>query len=51
MYRTTGLNEAAALIGLFQEELGNKKAERLTISDKTSGELPLRGRFQNFSRI
>ena len=24
-YRTTGLNEGVALIGLFQKELGNKK--------------------------
>ncbi len=39
-YRTTGLNEAVALIGLFQKELGNKKAERLTISDKTFGNVP-----------
>ncbi len=36
-YRTTGLNEAVALIGLFQKDLQNKKAERLTISDKTFG--------------
>jgi|SRR5579862_1942134 hypothetical protein len=39
-YRTTGLNEAVALIGLFQKELGNKKAERLAISDKTFGNVP-----------
>jgi hypothetical protein len=39
-YRTTGLNEAVALIGLFQKELGNKKAERLALSDKTFGEMP-----------
>lgn|GEM_PF-1283331 len=36
-YRTTGLNEAVALIGLFQKKLGNKKAEHLAISDKTFG--------------
>lgn len=42
-YRTTGLNEAVALIGLFQKELGNKKAERLTISDKTFGNVPVTG--------
>ena len=39
-YRTTGLNDAVALMGLFQKELGNKKAERLTISDKTFGNVP-----------
>jgi len=39
-YRTTGLNEAVALIGLFQKELGNKKAERSNISDKTFGNVP-----------
>ena len=39
-YRTTGLNEAVALIGLFQKELGNKKAEHLAISDKTFGNVP-----------
>ena len=42
-YRTTGLNEAVALIGLFQKELGNKKAERLAISDKTFGNVPMTG--------
>lgn len=42
-YRTTGLNEAVALIGLFQKELGNKKAERLDISDKTFGNVPIPG--------
>lgn len=42
-YRTTGLNEVVALIGLFQKELGNKKAERLDISDKTFGNVPRRG--------
>lgn len=42
-YRTTGLNEAVALIGLFQKDLENKKAERLTISDKTFGNVPERG--------
>lgn len=39
-YRTTGLNEAAALIGLFQKELQNKKAEHLVLSDKTFGNVP-----------
>ena len=29
-----------ALIGLFQKELGNKKAERLGLSDKTFGNVP-----------
>lgn len=38
-YRTTGLNEAEALIGLFQKDLENKKAERLDISDKTFGDV------------
>lgn len=42
-YRTTGLNEAVALIGLFQKELGNKKAEHLAISDKTFGRVPMTG--------
>lgn len=42
-YRTTGLNEAVALIGLFQKDLQNKKAERLGISDKTFGDVPIRG--------
>lgn len=42
-YRTTGLNEAVALIGLFQKELENKKAERLDISDKTFGNVPMTG--------
>ena len=42
-YRTTGLNEAMALIGLFQNELENKKAERLDISDKTFGNVPKTG--------
>ena len=42
-YRTTGLNEAVALIGQFQKEFGHKKAERLTISDKTFGNVPMRG--------
>jgi site-specific DNA recombinase len=42
-YRTTGLNEAVALIGLFQKDLENKKAERLTISDKTFGNVPMTG--------
>lgn len=42
-YRTTGLNEAVALIGLFQKDLENKKAERLCISDKTFGNMPMTG--------
>ncbi len=42
-YRTTGSNEAVALIGLFQKDLQNKKAERLTISDKTFGNVPVTG--------
>ena len=42
-YRTTGLNEAVALIGLFQQEFGHKKAERLIISDKTFGNVPMTG--------
>lgn len=42
-YRTTGLNEAVALIGQFQQEFGHKKAERLTISDKTFGNVPMTG--------
>ena len=42
-YRTTGLNEAVALIGLFQKDLQNKKAERLDISDKTFGNVPMTG--------
>lgn len=39
-YRTTGLNEAVALIGHFQQEFGHKKAEHLAISDKTFGNVP-----------
>ena len=31
------------LIGLFQKNLENKKAERLDISDKTFGDVPRRG--------
>ena len=42
-YRTTGLNEAVALIGLFHKDLQNKKAERLDISDKTFGNVPKAG--------
>ena len=42
-YRTTGLNEAIALIGQFQHEFGHKKAERLDISDKTFGNVPETG--------
>lgn len=42
-YRTAELNEAVALIGLFQKELENKKAERLDISDKTFGNVPIPG--------
>lgn len=44
-YRTTGLNEAVSLIWQFQQEFGHKKAERLDISEKTFGNMPLRGRF------
>lgn len=40
-YRTTGLNEAVALIGLFQKGLENKKAERLDISEETFGFVPI----------
>ena len=36
-YPTTGLNEAVALIGLFQKDLENKKAEHFAVSDKTFG--------------
>ena len=39
-YRTTGLNEAVALIGQFQQEFGVKKSEHLAISDKTFGNVP-----------
>lgn len=39
-YRTTGLNEAVALIGQFQQEFEHKKAESLDISDKTFGNMP-----------
>ncbi len=39
-YRTTGLSEAVALIGQFQQEFGYKKTERLDISDKTFGKVP-----------
>ena len=39
-YRTTGLKESVALIGLFQKELRNKKAERLDISEETFGNVP-----------
>jgi site-specific DNA recombinase len=42
-YRTTGLNEAVAFIGLFLKDLQNKKAERLDISDKTFGNVPAAG--------
>jgi len=42
-YRTTGLNEAVALIGQFQQEFGVKKADRLDISDKTFGNVPKTG--------
>jgi site-specific DNA recombinase len=47
-YRTTGLNEAVALIGFFQKELGNKKAEHLAISEKTFGNVQAIGRNSNF---
>lgn len=40
IYRTTGLNEAVALISKFQREFGHKKAERLDISEKTFGNVP-----------
>lgn len=49
-YRTTGLNEAVALIGLFQKGLENKKTERLTISDKTFGDVPRTGSLQAINR-
>lgn len=42
-YRTTGLNEAVALIGQFQVEFGVKKSEHLAISDKTFGNVPTDG--------
>lgn len=42
-YRTMGLNEAVTLIGRFQKEFGHKKAERLAISDKTFGNVPMTG--------
>lgn len=42
-YRTTGLNEAINLIGLFQKDLENKKTERLDISEKTFGNVPATG--------
>jgi site-specific DNA recombinase len=42
-YRTTGLNEAMALIGQFQQEFGHKKAEHPVISDKTFGNVPMTG--------
>lgn len=32
-------------------EQGQKKAEHLAIADKMFGSVPLRGRFQNFSRV
>jgi hypothetical protein len=35
------LNEAVALIGHFQQEFGHKKAERLDISEKTFGNVPI----------
>jgi len=39
-YRTTGLNRAVELIGLFQRGLGSKKEGRFDISGKTSGDVP-----------
>lgn len=42
-YRTTGLNAAVELIGLFQKGLGNKKAERFDNCHKTFGEVPMIG--------
>lgn len=46
-YWTTALNEAVALIGQFQQEFGHKKAERLDISDKTFGNVPMTGQLSN----
>ena len=43
-----GLNEAAALTGLVQKGVKIKKTEPLAISDKTFGNVPLPGQFQNF---
>jgi len=48
--RTTGLNEAVALIDLFQKELGNKKAEHSAIPDKTFGDVPRTGSLQAMNR-
>jgi site-specific DNA recombinase len=42
-YRTTELNKAVELIGLFQRDLRNKKAERLDISTKTFGNVARTG--------
>ncbi|MFW9874894.1 MAG: recombinase family protein, partial [Candidatus Thorarchaeota archaeon] len=39
-YRTTKLNKAVELIGLFQKELGNKKLKHLDTSSKTFGKMP-----------
>jgi site-specific DNA recombinase len=43
IYRTTELNKAVGLIGLFQKDLANKKTERLDISTKTFGNLERTG--------
>ena len=39
-YRTTELNQAVELIGLFQKELGENKTEHFDISEKTFGKVP-----------
>jgi site-specific DNA recombinase len=39
-YRTTKLNQAVELMGLFQKELGENKSEHLDISNKTFGKMP-----------
>lgn len=38
-YRTTGLNEAVALIGQFQQEFGRKKTEHLVLVDQMFGNM------------
>ena len=42
-YRTTELNKAVELIGLFQKDLRNKKAEHFDISIKTFGNVARTG--------
>ena len=42
-YRTTELNRAVELIGLFQKDLRNKKAERLDDFIKTFGNVARTG--------